>query len=76
MKQDLDWFSFETKIRKMVVDLVEPTTAFSSKIKTDMDYLKRQNQSLKGRIDELEYIIQKSNKKMNLFDDIELQISQ
>lgn len=67
---DLDWFAFETRIRKVLHELLEPTAERSVKTKETVEEVKSQNEFLTRKIEELEFILHKSHKRSTLFDNI------
>ena len=66
----MDWFSIETKVRKLVSELVEPTIRrgiderdVAQKVQTGLDVLKR-------KVDEIEYTTLKSAAAMGKIDQV------
>ena len=58
-----DWFSFETRIRKMVTQMLEPCVKRSIQERDILTELKKQNDAIKRKVDECEFIIHKAQKK-------------
>ena len=63
-------FEFETKIRKLILDMVDPFTKrqatdreFTAKLRTDLEASRR-------KIEEQEYAMQKIDSKLNTFDEV------
>lgn len=67
---NLDWFAFETRIRKVLHELLEPTAERSVKTKEHVEEVKTQNEFLTRKIEELEFILHKSHKRSTLFDNV------
>ena len=67
---DLDWFMFETKVRQIILELVEPI-----KSKNDLMMAKEEHQFaelevIQRRLDEVEYVVQKVQTQNNDFSSI------
>ncbi|CAI2383906.1 unnamed protein product [Moneuplotes crassus] len=67
---NLDWFAFETRIRKVLHDLLEPTAERSIKTKENVEEVKAENKILTRKIEEIEFILHKSHKRSTLFDSV------
>jgi chromosome segregation ATPase len=67
---NMDWFAFETRIRKVLHELLEPTAERSIKTKENMEEVKTQNDFLTRKVEELEFILHKSHKRSTLFDNV------
>jgi len=68
--QNMDWFAFETRIRKVLHELLEPTAERSMKTKESMEEVRTQNEFLTRKVEELEFILHKSHKRSTLFDNV------
>ncbi|CAI2384608.1 unnamed protein product [Moneuplotes crassus] len=64
---ELDWFTFETKIRKVVTDLMEPSIKRSIEEKSLLVEVKKDNTKLEKRIKKLESILFENKKKAVIF---------
>ena len=67
---ELDWFSFETRVRKLIQDLVEPVSKRAVEAKESSDTLRKSNDNLKRKVEEIEFVVHKSQKKSTIFEDI------
>ena len=72
---ELDWFSFETRIRKLIQDLVDPIQKRALDAKEASDAQRKGNDSLKRKVEELEFAVHKSQKKSVIFEEINNRIS-
>lgn len=68
--ESLDWFAFETRIRKVLYELLEPTADRSIQAKEAVEKIKSENEFLIRKIEELEFILHKSHKRSTLFDNV------
>lgn len=71
-----DFFAFETRMRQTVMDLVEPCVKRSIQERDIILEIKRQNDIMKKKVDEIEFIMQKAQKKTSTTDDLAKQIAQ
>eukprot|EP00347_Sterkiella_histriomuscorum_P015663 403356170 len=71
---EVDWFGFQTQLRKIVYELVEPTVKRALLSENNIYVLQEENQSLKKKIDELEFVFQKSQKRAVTNDDVQRKI--
>jgi hypothetical protein len=69
----MDWFKFESRIRKVIKELVEPTVNRSKEVEQDTKKLKQHVESLLKREDQSELNIQKLLKKNVGYDEITIQ---
>lgn len=67
---ELDWFAFETRIMKLIQGLVEPINKRSLDAKEASDAQTKMNDILKRKVEELEFITHKSQKKSVIFEEI------
>lgn len=67
---ELNLFVFETHVRKLIRDLVEPTMQRASEDREVVNETKRVLNLVSRRLHELEYIIYKGNERNTIFDDI------
>ena len=58
-----DWFAFETRIRKMMIQMIEPMMKRSIREKEVLNDMRKQNDLIKRKVDECEFIIHKAQKK-------------
>lgn len=59
---ELDWFSFETRVRKLIQDLVDPVSKRALEAKESSETLRKSNDVLKRKVEELEFVVHKSQK--------------
>lgn len=66
-----DWFAFETRLRDMMLAMIEPIirkslhdTTHVAKVMNNQDYQK-------GKVDEFEFLVQKVMKKQTFQDDMQ-----
>ena len=55
-----NWFAFETRVRTMVLSMIEPSVRRSLQDKEFLDDIRKDQESLRRKIDECEFIIQKA----------------
>jgi len=67
---ELEWFEFETRMRKVVIDLMQPTVAKLNEDRENVAGLRALAESQKNRVDELENIVLKKGSRSTHFDDI------
>ena len=67
---ELNFFVFETYVRKMIRDLIDPTAQKQVEDRETVNETRRLLGSVSKRVAELEYIIFKANEKNTVFDDI------
>jgi len=61
--QSPDWFGFETRIRKMVIDIMEPSVKRSIEDREQVIELKKFSEIIKRKVEECEFIIHKAQKR-------------
>ena len=69
LSNEIDWYGFENRIRKLLHQITEPTIKRMVDTKDMVDKVGTQNEYLSRRIDELEFIMHKSHKRNLVFDD-------
>ncbi|CDW83857.1 UNKNOWN [Stylonychia lemnae] len=67
---EIDWFGFQTQLRKIVYELVEPTVKRALTSENQIYFLQEENAQVRKKLDELEYVFQKAQKKAVSNDDI------
>ncbi|CDW81758.1 UNKNOWN [Stylonychia lemnae] len=67
---ELNYFVFETHVRKLIRDLIEPTTQKATEDRENVNEVKRIMNNVSKRVYELEYIIYKGSERNTIFDDI------
>ena len=72
---ELDWFEFETRMRRLVVDLIQPTVFKLNKDREDVSILKSVVETNTKKVEDLENLILKSDRKQTKFEEIYNQIS-
>lgn len=73
--KEIDWFNFETKMRGVVSELIEPLISREIEDRENIVQMKRVNDNYKTRIEDLEYQVNKTRKKETLFDEIQRKIA-
>ena len=67
---DLDWFDFETRMRKLIAELLEPTVLRTQDDKAQILLLRKMNETLKKRMDDAEFVQAKAAKRMDKLEEI------
>ena len=75
LSNDIDWYGFENRIRKLLHQITEPTIKRMVDTKDMVDKVSTQNEYLSRRVDELEFIMHKSHKRNIVFDDFNKRLS-
>jgi hypothetical protein len=75
LPNELDWYDFETRMRAVVVKLIEPTITKAADDRENIRILQHSNKKSIKRIEELEFLLQKDKSKNKLMDDIAKKIS-
>lgn len=73
---DLIWFDYETKMRKLVSELLEPSTKRSIQDRELYDALIKKYDEQAKKLEELEFIVCKSKKRQTVFEDINQRINE
>lgn len=73
---ELDWFQFETEMRKVVRELIEPTITRSHEDRERTNNFKKILEEVEKRVKMLENIVIKKGEKLSAFEDIHNKISQ
>lgn len=63
-------YAFETRIRGVIMELVEPCIKRTIQDREVITEVKKQNDLIKKKVDECEFIVQKAQKKTTLTDDL------
>lgn len=71
----LDWYDFETKMRSVVLKLLEPQLNKSSEDRECIRKLRLSHKKNKKRIEELEFLLQKKSSKSAIMDEINQRIT-
>jgi hypothetical protein len=53
---EVDWFAFQTHLRKIIYELVEPTVKRGLSTENKIYQIQEENMELRRKIDELEYV--------------------
>ena len=69
-QSDLIWFEYETRLRKLVEELLEPTIRRSREERELFESLNKKSEALHKRVDDLEFMSQRTQKRQTAFDDI------
>lgn len=64
-----EYFNVETKVRALVSELIEPVVLRTAEDRTVLDKLKRQTDSDRKRLEELEFALTKAQRKFGLLDE-------
>lgn len=67
---DLMWLNYETRLRKLMTELLQPTIKRSREDRELYDTLVKKSEILTRRIEELETITHRAENKQTIFDDI------
>ncbi len=67
---DLDWFDFETRMRKLISELLEPTVLRTQDDKNQIVLLRKMNETLKKRMDDGEFMQAKAFKRMDKLEEV------
>jgi hypothetical protein len=67
---ELDWFDFETRMRDVIHELIEPVIKRASEDREVSLGLQRKTELATKRLDQLENIVLKTGKKNTVFDEI------
>ena len=71
---ELDWYLFENRIRSIIHQLVEPYALKAINGAESVQVVKRDNEKLKRRVDELEFMLHKSHQRASGIEDVTKQI--
>ena len=72
----LDWFDFETRMRKLILDLLTPYSDKASDDRGEITKLRKLLDGLDKRIFELEFILKKESQPTTVFDMLEDKIAE
>ena len=75
-RRDLDWFEFETKMRKLVHELLEPTLRRAQEDRESVEVMKRTLIENGKRLEPLEFALYKSGNKHSFFDEVSQRIAE
>eukprot|EP00347_Sterkiella_histriomuscorum_P020570 403337299 len=73
---ELNYFVFETHVRKLIRDLIDPFANKASEDREVVNETRRQLTHVAKRLHEIEYIIYKGNERNTIFDDIYNRVNQ
>ena len=71
---EIDWFHFETRMRKMISEMLDPIKKQSDEDREFVQNMRYQNQTLNYKIQDLETIAQKALSRSNQVDDANVRI--
>lgn len=60
---EIDWFDFETRMRIIIRDILEPTIKRQEDDRDEINNLKKMIENFKKRIDDLDYLVNRANFK-------------
>lgn len=58
--KELDWFVFENRVREIIKDIVDPMANKTTDNHEELIDLKKRNEMLKRKVDEMEFVLHKS----------------
>lgn len=67
---EVDWFDFETRMRRIIQELLDPTIRRSLEDKEIVNSLKKSLDLQKRKIEEIEFVIHKTQKRTTIFEEI------
>jgi len=67
---ELNWFDLETRLRKVVFELLQPSVQRSHEDRDSINSTKKQIISQAKRLEELEFILMKSDSPTTAFDEV------
>ncbi len=70
-----EYFAFETRVRAMVIELVEPIVKRSVLERETVAEVQQAQDLLKRKLDECEFVVQKAQKKTTNTDDLARQLA-
>jgi hypothetical protein len=73
---EIQWLDFETRMRKIIKDLVAPVVERVQEDREQMLVLRRNNAKIEERVTNLEVIVFKDQTLSNLIDDLKLRIEE
>jgi hypothetical protein len=74
--RELDWFEFETRMRQLICEMIEPSTERQKDDRILIDDLTRTNNRLKKRIKKIETMLGMSNNSSTLRQEFKTQIAE
>ena len=74
--ENVNWFLFENRIRKMVIELLEPIVKRSNDDREVVLGIKMLSETQKRKLDELEYLTHKSQKRLGSLDMVTKRINE
>ena len=75
-KRKLDWFEFETKMRKLIHELIEPTLRRAQEDREAVESIKRMTIDHGKRLEPIEIALYMSKSKHSLFEDMNMRIAE
>jgi len=69
-KENIDWFKFETRIRRVILELLEPTANRSRELEANLQNTSRTVNSLRRKQDEQDFAMEKLREKNLGQDDL------
>ncbi|CDW80865.1 UNKNOWN [Stylonychia lemnae] len=67
---EIDWFDFETRMRKMIHEMIEPTVRKVNEDRDKLFKIRNDQDAQKRKIEDLEFAVIKTDNKTNVFEDI------
>eukprot|EP00347_Sterkiella_histriomuscorum_P022302 403330961 len=67
---EIDWFDFETRMRKLIHEMIEPTVRKVNEDRDKIYKLKTDQDNHKRKLEDLEFAVIKTDNKTNVFEDI------
>ena len=68
---ELDWFDFETRMRDVIHELIEPVMRKATEDREQMLTIRRNQENDQKRLDQLESAVLKTGRKATVFDEIQ-----
>lgn len=68
---ELDWFDFETRMRDVIHELIEPVMRKATEDREQMLTIRRNQENDEKRLDQLESAVLKTGRKATVFDEIQ-----
>ncbi len=72
---DLVWVNYETRLRKLMQELLQPTVKRSREDREMYDSLVKKYDFLHKRVETLEFVTNKTDNQQTIFDDIFMKIT-
>lgn len=74
--QSVDWYTLETNVKKLVLEFIEPTVKLAKNQELEMQSVTEQQKKVITKLDELEFVMQKTHKRAVSLDMLDKQIKE